>query len=154
GEHGLTWHANSLYDELLRVPLFIRLPGTAPRRVEDRVSLMDVGPTILDLFGVDTPPRWMGESLTGYLRGKTPELTRPIVAETRLKRTMVMPDGVKIIHDTRNHSVEVYDITADPGELENLYQQQESADRLQVLSSFFRVHTLKRPGYNVPYRKW
>lgn len=154
GEHGLTWHANSLYDELIHVPLLIRLPGAAPRRIDDRVSLVDLAPTVADLFGAPAPARWMGQSLTGYLRGERPALDRPIVSEARLKRAMVMPDGLKIIHDTRNHTVELYDLGRDPGELENLYEEDRDEERLLVLTSFFSAHVLRRPGYNVPYRKW
>lgn len=154
GDHGLTWHANSLYDELIHVPLLIRLPGVTPRRIDDRVSLMDVAPTLVDLFGVPAPARWMGQSLTGYLRGERPALDRPIVAEARLKRAMVMPDGLKIVHDTRNHTVELYDLARDPGELEDLYEEDRDEERLLVLTSFFAAHALQRPGYNAPYRKW
>jgi hypothetical protein len=156
GEHGMTWHAMTLYDELLRVPLMIRVPGVAPRTVTDPVSLVDLAPTILDLFGVPTPGRFMGESLTGYLRGEPPQLHRPIVAEGRLKRSMVLPDGFKVIHDTRSHGIEIYDLRTDPGEEHNLYDEgsAESAERLGVLDTFFRAQTLKRPGYQVPFRKW
>lgn len=155
GEHGTTWHATTLYDELLHVPLLIRAPGVKARAVDDRVSLVDLGPTILDLMGVATPGRFMGQSLAGYLRGERPELTRPIVAEARLKHAMVLPDGFKVIHDTRNQAVELFDLGHDAVEENNLWDDQGPAtERLRVLRTFFDVHTLKRAGYKVPYRKW
>lgn len=156
GEHGMTWHGQTLYDELLRVPLLVRIPGVAPRVVREPVSLVDLGPTILDLMGIATPPRFMGQSLTGYLRGETPKLTRPIVAEARLKRALVMPDGFKVIQDSRSRSVEIYDLNTDPREENNLYREDapSSNERLGALLGFFQAHTLRRPGYKVPYRKW
>ena len=154
GEHGLTWHAKSLYDELVHVPLIISAPGVAARRIDDRVSLIDLGPTILDLFGVSTPGHYMGQSLTGYLRGESPTLDRPIVAEGRLKRSLITPEGYKVIHDTRTGSRETYDLIGDPGETKNLFGE-ERADGARghtSLDAFFRAHTLRRDGYVVPYR--
>jgi len=156
GEHGLQRHGVSLYDELLRVPLLIRVPGVGPRVIDDPVSLMDLGPTFLDLFGMDTPCHFMGQSLTGYLRGEQPVLGRPIVAEGRLERAMILPDGFKVIHDTRTHSVEVYDLHRDPGELSNVFDDRDPAmlARVRLLLAYFAAHTLRLPGYDVPYRKW
>jgi len=156
GEHGTRRHAVSLYDELLRVPLIVRLPSGEGRVVNDPVSLIDLAPTILDLMGVATPGRYMGQSLTGYLRGESPKLERPIVAEARLKRSMILPDGFKVIYDTLTQVVEIYDIANDPKEENNLYREGDplSAERLGALNSFFEAQTLRRPGYKVPYRKW
>lgn len=57
GEHGLRGHGNSLYRELLHVPLVIRAPGRVPSgaRVARVVSLRDVPATLLDLAGVQAP---------------------------------------------------------------------------------------------------
>lgn len=154
GEHGTTTHATTLYDELLRVPLLIRTPGVKPRRVERPVSLVDLGPTVLDLFGAPTPGTFMGQSLVGFLRGRDPELTRPIVAEGRLKRAMVLPDRTKVIVDERSHVVELYDLARDPDETKNVFDASDERDRnrLGTIRAFFEAHTIRRPGYRVPYR--
>lgn len=156
GEHGLRWHASSLYDELLRVPLLVSLPQRRAQIVEEPVSLLDLGPTILDLMGVATPGRYMGESLVGFLRGERPVLRRPIVAEGRLKRAMVFPDGLKIVHDVRGRYLELFDLRRDPREETNLYVEgsTSSLPRFGALDTFFAEHTLRRPGYEVPYRLW
>ncbi len=156
GEHGLTWHATSLYDELLRVPLLIKLPSGKPRVVTDPVSLIDLGPTILDLMGVATPGHYMGQSLTGYLRGAQPKLTRPIIAEGRLMHSLVLPNGIKVIHDTRNHGVEIFDLRHDAREESNLYDNasSEGIAGLRALQTFFRTHTYQKDNYQVPFRRW
>jgi hypothetical protein len=153
GEHGTTWHGTTLYEELLRVPLMIWTGGGPPRTVSDPVSLIDLGPTVLDLMGVATPAPFMGQSLVPYLRGVHPDLTRPIIAEARLMHSLVTPGGIKIIHDTRAQTVEVFDLGRDPGEQTNLFGE-DTQDLLGVLRTFFHVHTLRRPDYEVPYRKW
>ncbi len=154
GDHNTIQHGTTLYEELLRVPLIISTPGVSPRAVGDAVSLIDIGPTVLDLFGLPTPGQYMGQSLVPYLRGQTPKLTRPILAEGRLKRTLLFPDGYKVITDERHATVELYNLNDDPKELHNLALEgaAEAEPRVGALDAFFEANTLKRPGYTPPFR--
>jgi arylsulfatase A-like enzyme len=157
GEHGTLYHAATVYDELLRVPLMIRAPGATPQVVDTPVSLIDVGPTVLDLFGVDTPGSYMGESLAPALVGRPLSLTRPIAAESgRRKQAMVFPDGVKAVLDRRRRTVEVFDLTKDPGELHNLADDPRfrAAGYASKLRSFFDAHAFKKKGYRIPVRRF
>src|SRR5205823_775164 len=54
GDHGRLGHGEELFEELLHVPLLIRVPGrpTLPRRVPDLVRVIDVMPTLLELAGI------------------------------------------------------------------------------------------------------
>ncbi len=68
GDHGLAYKW-LMYDPIVHIPLIIRHPGSvgAPCEVTDLVSLMDLGPTILDAAGVDVPTNLEGRSLLPYL---------------------------------------------------------------------------------------
>ena len=68
-------HCQTVYEELIRVPLVVRLPGTTPAGhvVDTPVELVDVAPTILDFLGVPTPPAMEGRSLRGLATGRTHE---------------------------------------------------------------------------------
>jgi arylsulfatase A-like enzyme len=157
GEHGMNFHARSVYEELLHVPLFVRLPGAKPRDIAERVSLIDLGPTVLDLFGLSTPGDFMGESLVPLLAGDTVKTTRPLAADSgRRLQALLFPDGVKAIRDITHRTSEVYDLKRDPQELENLMDNPEfPAERYaSALEQFFEVHTLKRRGWEPPWRKF
>ncbi len=80
GEHKIFFHGQDLFDEQLRVPLIIAIPGQTPRVFEDQVSLVDVGPTLLDLVGAPIPPSFRGKSLLPRIRGDE-RPPRPIFSE-------------------------------------------------------------------------
>ena len=154
GEHDTFKHNTTLYEELVRVPLMIRGPKIKARAIETPVSVIDLGPTILDLFAQPIPGHMMGQSLIGFLRGKNPELTRPIGAEGRLKKSLLFPDGFKAIVDDREGTAEVFDLRADPDELINLLDvDAKAARRIEVVRKFFSVHRIQREGYTPPYRR-
>jgi arylsulfatase A-like enzyme len=90
GEHGLRRHGNSLYLELLHVPLLIRAPGRVPadRRVASVVSLRDIPSTLLDLAGL---PRTTipGTSLRAHWADAAAGRGSPAIAETERPINMV-----------------------------------------------------------------
>jgi arylsulfatase A-like enzyme/Tfp pilus assembly protein PilF len=64
GEHGEQHHGIFLYDETIHVPLLIKLPRQrAGQKVEDRVALADVAPTILSATNFSVPNSVQGRSL-------------------------------------------------------------------------------------------
>jgi arylsulfatase A-like enzyme len=155
GQHDIDRHRLSVYEELLRVPLWIRVPGVRPRTVEYDVSLVDVGPTILDLMGQPTPGTFMGQSLVPFLRGGDVRLTRPLVVDTgRWQQAMIFPDQLKLIRDRRRGTFELYDLAADPKEEYDLFDRHPGApERLDRLRAFFGVHALRTPDYRPPYQR-
>jgi hypothetical protein len=155
GEHRTKHHATTIYEELVHVPLIVAGPKVARRRIDEPVSTMDLGPTILDLFGVATPGAFMGQSLVPLLRGDDVQLTRPIVIDTgRRKQALIGRDGIKVIRNLTERTVELYDLRADPKELANLADERPELldERLGLLTAFFEAHELKKPGYVIPSR--
>jgi arylsulfatase A-like enzyme len=82
GGHRLTGHANSLYLNLLSVPLVLRFPGRVPsgRRVTEPVTLRDVPATILDLVGSPAAGAVPGRSLARLWNGRPEDDPSPVVA--------------------------------------------------------------------------
>jgi arylsulfatase A-like enzyme len=151
GEHGAQTHGTTLYEEELRVPLLIRIPSRRARKVEQLVTLLDLGPTVLDLFHQKTPGYFIGQSLVPFLIGQSPTMTRPVAAEARLKQAMIFPNGMKIIYDTRTGSAELYDLRRDPDERHDLSGDSgKLRESLEELRSFFAIHTLRTNGYQPP----
>lgn len=118
GEHGFIGHAPQLFEEAVHVPLILRLPGgkgPAGRRVRGLVDLLDLAPTLLDLFGVPSPgPPLEGRSLLPMLYGAPGKPAT--IARTMAERPAyaLREDRHKFIHSLRDGSSRLYDLSSDP----------------------------------------
>lgn len=112
GDHGRVSHGNSLYRELLQVPLLIRYPpafagGTTVRQ---SVSLRDLPATVLDVTGVENGGRFPGRSL------RDPSSASPVLAG---EASLGMAGAAALITDSLHYIVhadgreELYDLEAD-----------------------------------------
>ena len=155
GDHGEDFHGFFLYDETIHVPLAIKLPGAGPtgknsteksaagKRIERRVQLVDVLPTILQVAGVAVPKEVQGESLLGLMTmtmtpatatapaestvsaaaPETPE--RPAYAETEYAHRAYGWSSLRALRTGKYLYIdaprrELYDQSADPKEEHNL----------------------------------
>jgi hypothetical protein len=146
GEHGTYNHAKTIYEELVRVPLIVHLPATKPREFTEPAAVIDAGPTILDLFGVETPGTFMGQSLVPLLTGDAESLSRPIGLDTgRQIQSLCFRNGLKVIHDLRKGTLEVYDLKRDPRERNNLVEsgRDDVETAIAATELFFEVHRWK-----------
>ncbi|MDG2303221.1 MAG: sulfatase [Candidatus Binatia bacterium] len=125
GENGVVGHGLSLDEIVLRVPLIIRDPRNtdAPRRVEGRVGVVDLAPTLLELVGQSAPEDIDGRSLAGALRGEPledrlyfAEMNEPLwdkdPTEIRRRDVAVYEGDVKAVHDRKGSRA--FDLAADP----------------------------------------
>jgi arylsulfatase A-like enzyme len=70
GERGITMHGYHLYAPQTKVPLIVRVPGWAPRRIETPAAHVDLLPTLANLAGAPPSPEMMGRSLVDLLAGQ------------------------------------------------------------------------------------
>jgi arylsulfatase A-like enzyme/predicted Zn-dependent protease len=134
GDGGEKTHGLLLRRSTLHVPLVISAPGViAPRRVAGVVSGADILPTVLALTGIDGPGDPDGVSLLpalaeGRSRGRT------AYSETRLPADMY---GWSMLAGVRNDErayvrgpiPELYDLTVDPTEQDNLHAERPEESR-------------------------
>jgi len=131
-EHDGFEHGHAMYDEVLGVPLFFKLPGGALReRVEEFVSNQSIAATLLEVAGVpykekelSAPPLVRRDPSSGALR--VDAQPRPLVSSGILyfePRTAVVFEGFKYIQFHVSAREELYDLRADPAEKHNLISE-------------------------------
>ncbi len=126
-QHGAFGHGRHIYEEFMRIPLVVRVPGAeqlAGTRVSPPVSLIDLMPTYLDWLDLDPSPGQRGDSLLPLMAGFAKEYDeRPVylrnthsdAPEFGLRWTRY-----KWIYKVYEGRYELYDLLEDPGELHDL----------------------------------
>ncbi len=132
GAHGLTGKGPAMYEEITRIPLIVEQPGGRGAGTVNRtlVSHVDLLPTMLELAGLDCPPILEGSSLASQLEGRE-EPDKAVTIE--FNRYEIEHDSwggfqpVRCIVAGRYKLVvnllstdELYDLQADPAEVNNL----------------------------------
>lgn len=118
-EHRLPAHANGIYDEVISVPLVVRAPGLEPGRDARPSILLDVAPGILHLLGIPPHPGFQGADLFGP--APSPSRSRFVLSQTGWRTHLgLLRSGFKLIRDSDQGTVELYDLKLDPSEQVNL----------------------------------
>jgi sulfatase-like protein len=136
GEHGMFLHANSLREELLRIPFILVSYGYEPQRpiaARPFSVQIDIGPTILSEVGVPMPQTWMGHPLQEPLSGGFAYLEERTLTGLIDYRD---PQNIwKYWIDTKTGEERAFNLTHDPHENENVLGQ-----TAPVLLGEWRVH--------------
>jgi arylsulfatase A-like enzyme/Flp pilus assembly protein TadD len=148
GEHGEDEHGILLYRATIRVPLFLKLPGSVDkgRRRAAPAELVDVVPTVLSLLGEKPIPALPGTALWPEHKPDGPP--RAVYSETLYPRLHFGWSDLASLTDARYQYIEaprpeLYDWTADPKELQNL---------APGLPTPFRALRIVLAGLNHPFQ--
>lgn len=123
GEHNRSGHGNSLYQELVHVPLVMYLPGIRGGQVVDRlVRSIDIYPTVCEYCGVPVDAHVQGRSLLSMLKGKEKSSGATIALSSMGNNRNAIQDGRwKLV---RYGKMELFDLESDPGETRDLSTRQ------------------------------
>ena len=158
GDHG--WYDKRfMYEESLRMPFIVRYPnGIDAATVNERMILnVDFTPTLLEYAGVEIPPHFQGSSFRPLLEGAAPEGWQTSmyyrywmhlaqhhvyahygVRTLRYKLIYYYADGLDqpgVIDETQEPEWELFDLEADPNELNNVYHDPGYADAVEELTA-------------------
>ena len=131
-EHGRSFHGQSVYGELVNLPLIVHLPGSIPagKRVPETVETIDIMPTLLAMSGLPVPEAAQGTSLAPLMSG-APWTRRPAFSEKaetkdgndsppphQTESFSITRDGWKLIDNVKRADgvprFELYDAARDP----------------------------------------
>jgi len=153
GEHGMMRHGFELWEPLVRVPLVVHVPGVAARRVAVRRSLIDLVPTILDLFGLEHSEGLSGRTLVPEILGVPgADVPRPFMVDMadgpfNAERQAFIDGELKLIA-SNGRPLGLYDLAADPEEKRDLL-----GDKAQAEPMINRFRAFRRGMATVTVRK-
>ncbi len=138
GDHGLLLKGCRFYESLVHVPLLVSCPGRFREglRSEALVELTDLAPTLLELAGLEVSAALHGKSLAAILKGESPadqhrEFVRceyyRALAGVQSFATMVRGERYKQVVYHGHGLGELFDLEADPGEFDNLWDEPRMA---------------------------
>lgn len=142
-----------MHEPSIRVPAMIRYPKEfrAGRTVDRMITNLDIAPTLLELAGVEIPAKMQGRSLVKLAQGDESGWRNdwlyeyyeyPGSQQVRPNRG-VRTEQYKLIHYYEEpQEWELYDLKADPGELNNLYGKSSHAKVVAQLKD--RISELRR----------
>lgn len=160
GEHGMVRHGFEIWEPLVRVPLVIHVPGAAPRRIAEARSLIDLVPTLLELFRLPPPSGEgddfiSGRSLVADALGPPGHVPEPRIVFVDMsagphndERQGFLEGGLKLI--ARNgRPLGLYDLDVDPEEANDLLSDQARSEpiiaRFQAYRRELRTVTVTPP---------
>jgi len=131
-DHGSLGHSHTLYQELIRVPLIIKLPFNfkdyVNKVVDESVSIIDIMPTILGLLGITAPSEIKGKNLLEkkkLLQGQKHNCLFSELSKRKILKTILRKNW-KYVYNYWTQKAELYNITKDHKELKNLISQETS----------------------------
>ncbi len=123
-ERGWLGHTVTVYQELIHVPLVVRVPGATPQQIDTSVGLVDVLPTVLAHANIQAPDDIAGQALDPrelHASGHGPRFSETFNNQPRAAQQhepialrCVVHRGRKVIFDAMNDRTQCYDLLRDP----------------------------------------
>ena len=145
-EHGRVDHGMTLFDEVLRIPLILTVPGMSDMtRIRGQVRNIDIIPTLLALIGHapsgSFTQQLQGVNLLPLMSGKDMKLD--LFAETQYRyatfqKAIRIWDGWKLVYDEESQMKQLYLLTEDPKETTDLFEtgEKRESELLEQLMRF------------------
>ena len=132
GDSDARWAHSPLYEELVRIPLLVYMPGVEPSVYDGMTSVVDVMPTVLDIAGVSSPGNVHGASLLPRMRDSS--------AAGREFTVSTIPfanpgDEVRSVDSIRRNLVNSQVTTITAGDWSLLYSTDEGMSELYNLAN-------------------
>lgn len=138
GEHGLFGKQNLYELGGMHVPLVIAGPGIPRGKSEAFVYLMDLFPTFAEFAGAKIPDGVEGKSIAPILTGKQSKVRDVLYTAYRHCQRAIRDDRWKLIRYPLVDRTQLFDLTNDPHELENLADRPEQAARIAAMKALLQ----------------
>ena len=129
-EHGYKYHGQSLYEDQIRVPLIIKIPRHEPKIINTPVMMLDIFPTLTELFDLELPDsvKLEGRSLAPLFEGELwpdrPVFSEMVKDKRHSSRKVIIHNKWKLQYSITYGYYTLFDLDKDPGEQKNLVKSE------------------------------
>lgn len=118
---GVSGHGHSLYEESIKIPLLIYLPGLKKGVVSNKSGThVDLAPTIAAIAGLEPEEDWQGINLLDEKSSSAPAF---IYTRSSTKLNGVIDGNYKYIYNVTDRTEQLFDLDDDPDELKNIAKE-------------------------------
>ena len=154
GEGGYYFcHGETVREEIIKIPLVIKIPGVKEgKHISSQVSSLDITPTILEAAHVPVIDAIMGVSLTGLMQGGASSRTYAYSHKASMDRPSraIRTNEYKLVMS--GDTLELYDLTADPAERENIYDREDMRAVAKLFKQALDDHMLQLKASSPLYK--
>lgn len=157
GQHGLVEKAIHHYEDLLRVPMMVSLPGVVPQGVRSSAlqSSVDIAPSFLSMAGLHIPRHMTGMDQSPVWTGACKSCRSGVIIEnqhqpTKLNIRSYVNERYKITFHAGHDYGEIYDLEHDPGELVNLWARADCRELKRALMEEYIQAEMRRASLPMP----
>jgi len=140
GDHGMMLKGGMHYEGCVRVPLLIAAPGRTPAVSRSLAGTLDLAQTLLELAGIPAYHGMQGESLVPILEDPIARVRDSVVIEedelfdlagvgAHLRMRTLVTEDARLTFYQGSEQGELFDLSNDPGELENRFAEHEWKER-------------------------
>lgn len=134
GDHRMVYKFTTHYESVAKAPLILAGPDIPARGAVDAlVEQMDLGPTLLEMVGLETLPGMQATSLWPLIHGQVDQLHAEVFSERPPRRLMIRVGDWKMVYYPNDPDGELYHLGEDPDELHNLYADPAHREKRQEL---------------------
>lgn len=137
GSHGLMGK-QSLYDDVMKVPMFFSGPGIPKGESDALMYLHDVYPTVCDLVGAEVPRDIDGVSFAPVIEGEKEKIRDHLMFAYSTTQRAIRDERWKLIRYPEINRTQLFDLETDPWETKNLATDPAQEDRIERLMAQLR----------------
>ena len=153
GQHGMTAKGAFLYEDMVKLPFIVSLPGFVPegRISESMQSIADLAPTFLSIAGLEIPRNMTGIDQKSVWYGEKESVRDHVIVENHHQPTIInqhsyINERYKITVYQEQGFGELFDLEEDPNEVRNLWDVPEAQTlKGELMQKLIQAELKKEP---------